>query len=276
MKFSTLFVGAFAALAAAQDVSSAASSALSGASSAASSAVSSATDRSSSASSTRSSSASAAQSASSSGAAATSASSSSSGSNSDSTTSSSDSVYTSTIYYQYPNTFHKPVSPTLLGSTVITATEGQSTSYSLPKGASTFQVTISNVTTTYTSTNTFHKPVSKSWLVTTTYEVCIKTGNLYKLLLPCIRSGSRCCFEAHLACKNPPWTAFASQTKHTCQAVLSCANSSVSRSILILLHRLPWVFPPLLHLRALLDASRLVLSAPSLLVPLLFCKKLLQ
>ncbi|CAD0041508.1 unnamed protein product [Aureobasidium pullulans] len=156
MKFSAVFVGAFAALAAAQGsqissaVSSVASSAISSGSSAASSAVSSATERSSS-------SASAGSSASSSGASATSSSQSTStrDSDSDSDSMTTTSIHTTTIFYQYPNTFHKP---------------GQTSSYSLPSGASTFDVTVSNVTTTYTSTNTFHGAVSKSWLVTTSYE----------------------------------------------------------------------------------------------------------
>ncbi|KAI4717035.1 hypothetical protein E4T48_06781 [Aureobasidium sp. EXF-10727] len=166
MKFSAVFVGAFAALAAAQgsQITSAASSAVSAASSGASSVASSVTDRSS-----RSSSASAGSSVTSSSASSTSSSqASSSGSSSGPATS--NSVYTSTLFYQYPNTFHKPVSPTLLGSKVVTVTEGQSPTYTLPSGASTFAVTVSNVTTTYTSTNTFHGAVSKSWLVTTSYE----------------------------------------------------------------------------------------------------------
>jgi len=162
MKFSAVFVGTFAALAAAQGsiISSAVSSAVSGGSSRASSLASSVTERSSSAS--------AGSSVTSSGASSTSQSSATSTGSSGPATS--NSVYTSTIYYQYPNTFHKPVSPTLLGSKVITVSGTNTPSYSLPKDASTFAVTVSNVTTTYTSTNTFHGAVSKSWLVTASYE----------------------------------------------------------------------------------------------------------
>lgn len=167
MKFSTLFVGAFAALAAAQgsEISSAASSAVSSVASSATGG-SSSSRASSSGSSSGSSSASAANSASSSSASQTSGSSSASGSGS---VTSSASIHTTTIFYQYPNTFHKPVSPTLLGSTVITSTDGQTSSYSLPKGASTFDVTVRNVTTTFVYTNTFHGPVSKTWLTTESY-----------------------------------------------------------------------------------------------------------
>ncbi|KAH0366529.1 hypothetical protein KCU89_g18808, partial [Aureobasidium melanogenum] len=51
-------------------------------------------------------------------------------------------------------------------------------SYSLPSAASTYGITVSNITTTFTYTNTFHKPVSKTWLTTQTYQTTIGAPDL--------------------------------------------------------------------------------------------------
>jgi hypothetical protein len=261
MKFSAVFVGTFAALAAAQG--SIISSAVSGASSRASSLASSVTERSSSAS--------AGSSVTSSGASSTSQSSATSTGSSGPATS--NSVYTSTIYYQYPNTFHKPVSPTLLGSQVITVSGTNTPSYSLPKDASTFAVTVSNVTTTYTSTNTFHGAVSKSWLVTASYEVrtfrLLQSWSLLcildlaqSLFWSEILESEKLCLEVALI-----WIRVTSTATLLCQN-LHCTNQANSD------FRPPWVSPvPPPPLRALLASSVLVPSVLSPSVSLLSCKK---
>jgi hypothetical protein len=271
MKFTAVVVGTFAALAAAQG--SIISSALSGASSGASSLVSSVTDRSS-----RSSSASAGSSVTSSGASSTSQSSSASSTGSSSgPATTNNSVYTSTIFYQYPNTFHKPVSPTLLGSKVITISGTETPTYSLPKDASTFAVTVSNVTTTYTSTNTFHGAVSKSWLVTASYEVrnfglsqvwglrCI-LDRAQSLLWSKSLESEKLCPEVALI-----WIRIKRIANLLCQSL--CHMNQANHD-----SRPPWVspVPPPPHLRALLASSVLVPSVLSLSVLLLSCKKVAQ
>jgi len=182
------------------------------------------------------------------------------------------SIHTTTIFYQYPNTFHKPVSPTLLGSTVVTSTQGQTSSYSLPSGASTFDVTVSNVTTTYTSTNTFHGAVSKSWLVTTSYEVrnfvVSACGLLHLVQFFSIAALDGVFFV--LREPYPTWHATGLAPSANSLTPHQFANP---RTKLTLLFRLPWVSLPPPSLRALLPSSVLVLSVLSLSVPLLSCKK---
>ncbi|CAD0042433.1 unnamed protein product [Aureobasidium pullulans] len=274
MKFSAVFVGAFAALAAAQGsqissaVSSVASSAISSGSSAASSAVSSATERSSS-------SASAGSSASSSGASATSSSqssASSSGSASGSMTTTS--IHTTTIFYQYPNTFHKPVSP--LFSAAPSSPPPRARLLPTLFLRAPLPLTLPSATlpppTPLPTPSTAPSPSHGSLPLPTRYVIL-----WYPHVGYCIWFNSS---------QLPLWTGFfrpqrtlshvaCDRTGTKCKLTHAAPIFQSSNQANFTLQTTMGLLPPP-SLRALLPSSVLVLSVLSLSVPLLSCKRLMQ